>query len=463
MVDPFLAAHRIDAAIFDISSGLRPGSVRDQIIRGSLTVRRAYESTLIDPSRDLVVIGAGAAGAGAALFAAKAGIPTTLIERETAFSRQLSSTRTLEPTLYDWPAAHWDRGEFPWHEEYVPLAYKARPAREVAADWASKLARVKGDLLRCLEKTTLKRIKRVTDDPCTYIVEVESKDDGMVAIPANMIILALGPGAERINSGPRFRSFRFWDADPLATETLGVKNVLVAGSGDGALQDMMRLLLRPDADLEQVISALGVPEELVRRIHTIASHADANFVWSGTDQHEHRSERFVHAQIDDVVTKFWNERRDHIARVLGDYCRDVRPRITVVYPCEHFTRGFPINRLVSLLALRWCQEQKANVTLLPNTKLKDVDCLGAAHLTPSDCCGTPHRVTFEHGYCEAGTPGPERQWSPEEDYDLILLRVGTNPEDQTMAPIDPAFFEQRRYRQVLPAHLAHEDYSSVGL
>jgi hypothetical protein len=463
MGDPFLAAHRIDTAIFDISSGLRPGSVRDQIIRATLIVRRAHESTLIDPSRELVVVGAGAAGTAAALFAARAGITTTLIDSDAAFSRQLSSNRMLEPTLYDWPADHWDRGEFPWHEEYAPLAYKARPARDVATDWASKLARAEGDLLHYLHSTRLERIVRVTDDPCMYAVETVSSRSGPLTIPASMIILALGPGAEKIEVGTGFRSFRFWDADPLGSDPLTLRNALIAGSGDGALQDVLRLVLKPDADLEQVISALNVPAELLRRVQTIASQADANFVWSATSEHEHRSERFVHLQIEEVVTQFWNRQQDHITRVLDDYCRDAPPRITIAFPCEHFSRGFPINRVVTMLVLRWCKIRNHEMVLLPNTKIASVDCMGGSHLTPTDCCGAPHRVTFDNKYCEATAPGAHCQWTPADKYDLILLRVGTKPEDLTMIPIDPAFEEQRRHRQVLPAHLAHEDYSSVGL
>jgi hypothetical protein len=460
--DHFLAAHRIDSAIFDISSGLRPGSVRDQIIRATLTVWRAHQSTLLDPSRQLVVVGAGAAGAAAALFAARAGITTTLIDRDTAFSRQLASNRMLEPTLYDWPADYWDRGEFPWHDEYAPLAYKARAARDVARDWASKLEDADGNLLRYLHSTRLAGIKRVTEDPCLYTVEAVSSS-GPLTIPASMIILALGPGVEKVTVGAGFRSFRFWDADPLASDPLTLRNVLVAGSGDGALQDVLRLVLKPAADLEQVISALNVPVELLRRVQTIASQADANFVWSTTNEHEHRSERFVHLQIEEVVTQFWNQQHDHVMRILDDYCREKPPRITVVFPCEHFSRGFPINRVVSMLVLRWCEERKHEVVLLKNTKIASVDCLGAPHLMATDCCGAPHRVTFENKYCEATAPGAHCQWTPADEYDLILLRVGTKPEDLTMIPIDPAFEEHRRHRQVLPAHLAHEDYSSVGL
>jgi len=437
--------------------------VRDQIIRATLTVWRAHQSTLIDPSRQLVVVGAGAAGTAAALFAARAGIPTTLIDRDAAFSRQLSSNRMLEPTLYDWPADYWDRGEFPWLEEFAPLAYKARPARDVAKDWARKLERAEGDLLRYLHSTSLTGIKRVTDDPCLYTVEAVSAS-GALKIPASMIILALGPGLEKVEVGTGFRSFRFWDADPLASDPLTLRNALVAGSGDGALQDVLRLLLKPDADLEQVISALNVPSELLRRVHTIASQADANFVWAAKDEHEHRSERFVHLQIEKVVTQFWNEQHDHITRVFDDYCREAPPRITMVFPCEHFSRGFPINRVVSMLLLRWCETRNHEVVLLSNTKIASVDCKGAPHLTPEDCCGTAHRVTFENKYCEATAPGAHCQWTPAEDYDLMLLRVGTKLEDLTkIIPIDPAFEEHRRHRQVLPAHLAHEDYSSAGL
>ena len=115
--DPFLRAHIIRPFIFDIGGRLSPISIRDQMLRGQLIVDRALEAGYIDGyGRDLLVVGAGAAGATAAIHAAGKGVSTWLIEQETGpFYRQANcSSRWVDPTQYDWPQEHWSEGKYPW-------------------------------------------------------------------------------------------------------------------------------------------------------------------------------------------------------------------------------------------------------------------------------------------------------------------------------------------------------------
>ncbi len=110
MADPFLLAHAIRPFFFEIGGRLSPVSIRDQMIRGRMLVDRAVEAGLINQtSRPLLVIGAGAGGATAAIRAAQLGITTTLIEiAPTPFLRQAGCrSRRVDPTQYDWPVDHW--------------------------------------------------------------------------------------------------------------------------------------------------------------------------------------------------------------------------------------------------------------------------------------------------------------------------------------------------------------------
>jgi hypothetical protein len=115
MADPVLDAHRRATFYYTISGPL-PISIRDQILRGLMIVDRLQQVQEIGPQRQLLVIGAGAAGATAAIEAARRGVPTFLVERaDNAFLRQVNtSTRVLDPTQYDWPVDHYNIGHFPW-------------------------------------------------------------------------------------------------------------------------------------------------------------------------------------------------------------------------------------------------------------------------------------------------------------------------------------------------------------
>src|SRR5437879_3176765 len=106
---PALFAHHVTPLLFDIGSRLSPASIRDQMIRGKLIADRAREERLIGPTRPLLVIGAGAGGATAALVASMSGVPTLLVDSAPRpFSVQAScSTRYVDPTQYDWPVDTW--------------------------------------------------------------------------------------------------------------------------------------------------------------------------------------------------------------------------------------------------------------------------------------------------------------------------------------------------------------------
>src|SRR5258708_1501185 len=116
MADPFLLSHSCGPFQFMIAGPLTPVSIRDQMIRGKMAVDRSFEEGLISAQRPLLVVGARAGGATAAIRAAQLGVSVTLIEVGTqAFGGQKRcATRWVDPTQYDWPADHWPLGIFPW-------------------------------------------------------------------------------------------------------------------------------------------------------------------------------------------------------------------------------------------------------------------------------------------------------------------------------------------------------------
>src|SRR5580765_3670783 len=111
-LDQVLSFHRVAERKYELS-GLRTGSVRDQILRGHLLVERVFASGEIDAGQPLLVIGGGAGGVTCALTACGLGVDVTLLELNVdPLQTQLGvTTRCLDPTEFDWPQPHWTTGD----------------------------------------------------------------------------------------------------------------------------------------------------------------------------------------------------------------------------------------------------------------------------------------------------------------------------------------------------------------
>ena len=145
MADPFLSAHQVYPHFFNLGGRISPISIRDQMVRGQTIVERALEAGLIggEGHRPLLVAGAGAAGATAAIHAASRGVPTVLLDRDASpFTRQARcATRWIDPTQYDWPVDHWRRGVCPAVSLPTPLPWRSDWAHSLAAQWSVRLNR----------------------------------------------------------------------------------------------------------------------------------------------------------------------------------------------------------------------------------------------------------------------------------------------------------------------------------
>lgn len=149
MQDPVLLTYAVPhepvsrgPLLYDISSGLQPMSIRDQMFRGYILVKRALTRNLIQPHQDvpLLIIGGGVAGAIASLTAIENNVPVMLVEKSNLFAVQESADhRTVCPTQYDCPAAHWDRRVYPWTGASMPLSWYREAASKVTAVWRSHL------------------------------------------------------------------------------------------------------------------------------------------------------------------------------------------------------------------------------------------------------------------------------------------------------------------------------------
>jgi hypothetical protein len=112
------------------------------MVRGCLVIQRAFENRLINKKDPILVVGAGAGGASASIRAAELGATVYLVDLAPGpfLVQARARTRWLDPTQYDWPAEHWDRGYYPWDPTVrLPLLYPALRADQLAAGWTSAL------------------------------------------------------------------------------------------------------------------------------------------------------------------------------------------------------------------------------------------------------------------------------------------------------------------------------------
>lgn len=470
MSDLFLWAHELTTHIYDISTDLKPGSIRDQIIRGTLLVRRAFEQGVINQNgRPLLVIGAGAAGVTAAVTAARLQVPTRLIDKKPhAFALQRGcATRFIEPTVYDWPAAHWQKARYPWipREPKPALSLRRAIAQRVVEDvWDVALAQERADLAAFLDVRYGTRITnfpppmrmgrfRVTFDTCPGAFY-------------GMIVLAKGFGAEqdRLGDGSWFRSYRFWDTDTLSAVAASRDRVLISGGGDGGLQDFLRLVLRRSDRLPAVIGRLPAAPETLAVCHSVSEHRNASSVWCLQDEHDHEIERFMHESYRDHIEELWDHARTRtqIEGVMAEILRDPLPDVTLVHWCDHFSRSYPINRFLVLLIDKYVREQTRSGTRLvrEDREVGAIACLHAHREKPDkdDCYRSPHRVNFRPVLC-ALAPGnaPLPADLGEQEYDVILLRHGARgmPHEAPPGgtPLSRPWYKNPR--QVLPYHLGH--------
>jgi flavin-dependent dehydrogenase len=113
------------------------------MVRGRMIVERAIEEELLDGNRRLLVVGAGAGGATAAIRAVELAIPTVLVEQNSHpfLTQGLCESRWVDPTQYDWPINHWAESRYHWRPPRIPLPWTANYANDLAERWRKGLHR----------------------------------------------------------------------------------------------------------------------------------------------------------------------------------------------------------------------------------------------------------------------------------------------------------------------------------
>jgi hypothetical protein len=432
--DPFVKAHEVSSCIYDLNL-YSPFSIRDQLVRTALFVDRANFTGKL-PNKTMLIIGAGVAGIAAAVRGVAHGIRSLVIEREekalTRFGQ--CSSRWIEPTHYDWPAEHWNRGYLPG----LPLNYRALPASALAAEWETQLIqlRLKG---RITFKTDIQKFEISKPDPTIKV------DVGFPVDPSafDLVLHCEGPGDENCRIGD-YDGYRFWQTDDFERVDLGVKEgavpkVLISGSGDGALQDFIRIATGFRSVGEFLTAVAGNGEVRLRQyVQSAEDQALRSAFWDTPGSNPHTRLRRLDSVYQAAIDKL-SEREPDLHRELWRRMGDlINPRIRdsrsihVTHYCTHLSPCYALNRIVARLVMAYLREVDfERFTFLPNTATAKVTSKTHECKCAEECHGEEHLVTFMPGACPDNGSAPPFH---EGVYNVIVVRHGVRRPDRDHRP-----------------------------
>jgi hypothetical protein len=435
-----------------------PISISDQMERGYEAVNEAFSRGIIGRNKPLLVIGAGVAGMTAAMTAVKRGVETVVLEKKWVLSVQGNCpTRFVCPTQYSWPDDGWERGVFPLNDQAMPFRWK----RGFAGAFADAMVR---DEIMAFIRLHRPRIKVIAAEYVGYkidsatrriIPELNVSGGRYPALPAfAMALSCAGFGVEKTevpefkdchpscpcggwrgehqggagNGVQRYTGPKFWEEDKygqdepqLGLRTNSVPKVLISGSGDGALQDFLRIVTRYTTAGE-FYAALRehLPGPVEARIRDVVTAAESRYkqLWT-REEYEKQSHKSLyrccvhseaHLEHLRLIKELCRERRiwRGVTRALDRGVKDLRGevRVKLIYPCVHFTAYYGLNRFLTLLTIAYAYQRYPDLQILhPDAMVVDVKPVrepsGELHrcMTAEGCHGSNHEVRYTFANC----------------------------------------------------------------
>ena len=298
-----LLSLKVASNVFDLSSGLHHVSIRDQIVRAELAVRDLKKG---DKSlQSLLIVGAGPAGIAAALEAIDQGVAQVVVVEAGDEPFELLrgvNKRFVGPYMYEWPGSFSRSQSYPEHSKSPwtgrsksQLEWKAQNPLSAAslalqleqhllARIAGMIAAGKTPPTLCVKvcKTRIQGFVRhfARCESARALSRLQSRKPGaplqfscwsnpvwpemtpaQAKITPQYILLAAGMGAETVTlvkdnmlgdpyGGPNYSGSNFWSDDSLMDAGAENLQVSIFGGGDGALQDLLRVLTRRNHPLE---------------------------------------------------------------------------------------------------------------------------------------------------------------------------------------------------------------------
>jgi hypothetical protein len=333
------------------------------------------------------VVGGGAAGASAAIESASRGIGTVLLETQQIpfLTQRHATSRWIDPTQYDWPLDHYHNAQLPWSGLHrpLPLSFSAAPAPVLASRWHAELAHAAARLGSLLDL----RFGRRLAGPPVQIAHPAGPfpeslgvtlDDGSTAV-VGALVLAQGFGSEncRFERPPGnlvYEGQPFWGPDNFQRLTPGTHNVLISGSGDGALQDYLRVIThRPSA--VSIVRHCNIPASVMAAVQSAEDRSLRGRSWASEDKafrpaHEGRYFEELEAIHRDMVDRCL--RHAFVLQGLRTLLPSRPVVTTLVYRERYIASYYGLNRFLSLLLSEHIRRHFNHTTLFPDTEVDSI-------------------------------------------------------------------------------------------
>jgi hypothetical protein len=476
---------------FDLS-GLRPVSIRDQLLRSTALIDALLNRKKIGKDYPLLVFGAGVAGINAALRAEAHGVQVDVIERsDRLFSSFFRSKRAINLTEYDWPnppdaLPRWK--EVPLVPS-LPKEMRSIVGAALVPRWIRLCAKHVGDKSDEHRNFPINVFftYRADEFEVNNVFETNSPEDRLLDVkgPWNgreqpyttrkfgAVLFCLGPGPEKIaeqrdpdtrlipGKWSGFSGPDYWkDADRMDVQRSkyprDISSVIISGGGDGGMQDFQRIVTGSYGaelldQLEKVSTRLrSMPSRRIRSKEILPHDALLRFVaaddagrraccWAlnGSGENAANWHRMYYRQIKMLVRAWPKQARDDLARALfRPELLDKALKVRWIMASPNIGTGYALNRYLSLLLLALRPSlPRGQIIFQPSSyieAIKPVDPqvhqCDAEH--PRNCMGKLHTV-----WIRRGTQKYKR------NVNLIIIRHGLGDIDRPLG-VSPPVIEQ---------------------
>ncbi|WP_353099501.1 FAD-binding protein [Stenotrophomonas lactitubi] len=468
-----LLALKIAPRQFDLSYRFSNISIRDQIVRAQMLIQQLLQLGAVgadadraDPhlSFDLLICGAGAAGLAAALEAERLGLRFVLMDTDARAGvggvLRSPAARYVSAAMYEWPHSNHEDHRYPLRsaafgaskvalqlDMVAPLqaaqvgsAINAAYNTEVtnwtqrALNWGTQsYVRSESCFVRDakLESWSKKRLQEMINGR----VSVHGLPLKFRSLPAlcvtsggkmeahrfRFVVYAMGYAKEKNQYADgkdcpvAYSNAGFWECDKILQPSLGFAHsprVAILGSGDGALQDVLRCLLKADHPLhawEKIIANPAVAasveiSQALRELATFDMHATMAATWSTSPRIFRRldlrfakvaKELLASAAVSAAVT----------SAVQGMLRSDIKEVVLITHS-GYFSKAYALNRFLVILLYM----------VLKKTTAGSAPCL-LFRRGPVKNFSVAGHATMQRG-------GALQLTSGNEEFDLIIIRGG---------------------------------------
>jgi hypothetical protein len=451
------------------------------MLRGRLIVEELIAANIINEDQPLLVVGAGAGGVTAAMFAAENNIHTTLVEKEPkAFSVQRRSSRQIHPVQYDWPVNHYIEGNAFWNGLRMPLPFTVNESQQLTTNWNLILRDFANTnaIFRLMFNTEITEINVIEirniicDKPKSLRVTF---DNNAHSDNFSAVIWATGAGAEdcqfRLDGVPRYEGIRFWHYDQFESERCGLPDdnpspkIVISGSGDGALQDFLRCVTRQSLALtiyNILFSSidLGIQQQIKATIHSAEDRASRCLIWASTRQQEDAIYQELENEHISAITYLLTigTINYNLQQLLSEWLQEYA-EISLIFRRNYFKNYYPLNRFLVLLIAQYLENcTNGNVlyrnrnVLYRNSEIVDIQPSNGHECMIEDSQGTG--LTNGNPACYGQEHTVKLTNNTELTANIIIIRHGLNsdPSSPILKPNKDRCLEIIRKKHLMPYH-----------